>query len=419
KKTGAFMAYVIRHAEKTIKRLAASYPAVLVTGARQTGKTTLLKKITDLKSIPYITFDDPAEENSAKTDPKTFMELHSAPVLLDEFQYVPDLLRYLKIEIDKKRKNGMFFLTRSQQFALMEKAAESLSGRIGIVQLYPLSAREIRGDKFCEGFVPTKTFVLNRNKSLTNIHYSALALWKRIFIGGYPEVVKGGVTSKDFYAGYLKTYIERDIRNLAQVADEMQFLQFITVAASRTSQLVNYADMAKDCGISEVTAKKWLSLLVTSGIVYLLRPYSANVEKRVVKTPKLYFMDTGLAAYLTRWTSADVMRNGAMAGAFFETYVVSEIIKSFSNNGEDASIYFYRDKDKVEIDLLVEQDNTLYPVEIKKTATPTADDAKNFYVTERIKNIQIGQSVIVCNCDKVISVKKNDVSALAIPVEFV
>ena len=227
------------------------------------------------------------------------------------------------------------------------------------------------------------------------------------------------MSPKDFYAGYLKTYIERDIRRLTQVADETQFIQFISVAAARTGQLVNYGDMAKECGISEVTAKKWLSLLVTSGIVFLLRPYSANVEKRVVKTPKLYFMDTGLAAYLTRWTSPEVMQSGAMSGMFFETYVVSEIIKSFTNNGEDAPIYFYRDKDKVEIDLLIEENNTLYPVEIKKTAAPNSEDAKNLYIASRIKNVKIGQSVILCNTDKVVSVQKGDVTALSIPVEFV
>ena len=199
----------------------------------------------------------------------------------------------------------------------------------------------------------------------------------------------------------------------------MQFLQFIIVAAARTGQLVNYSDISKDCGISEVTAKKWLSLLVSSGLVYLLQPYSANIEKRVVKTAKLYFMDTGLAAYLTRWSNPDVMQSGAMAGAFFETYVISEIIKSFSNNGEEPPIYFYRDKDKYEIDLLIEQNNILYPVEIKKTATPSSDDAKNFFITKRIKNIKIAQGIIICNCSQVLNVKNKDSSVLAIPVEYI
>lgn len=413
------MKFIKRHAEKTIERLSSSYPAVLITGARQTGKTTLLKKITDSQNIQYLTFDDPIEEQSAKNDPKSFLDFHPYPFMFDEIQYIPDLFRYLKIQIDQNRHNGMYFLTGSQQFKLMETASESLSGRIGIVQLYPLSAREIREDENSESFIPTKDFILARNSLLKQRDSNVKKTWLSIYTGGYPEVVKGNVLPKDFYANYLKTYIERDIKKLTQVADEMQFLQFISVAAARTGQLVNYSDISKDCGISEVTAKKWLSLLVSSGLVYLLQPYSANIEKRVVKTAKLYFMDTGLAAYLTRWSNPDVMQSGAMAGAFFETYVISEIIKSFSNNGEEPPIYFYRDKDKYEIDLLIEQNNILYPVEIKKTATPSSDDAKNFFITKRIKNIKIAQGIIICNCSQVLNVKNKDSSVLAIPVEYI
>ena len=412
-------AFLQRHADKTIKRLSASYPAVLVTGARQTGKTTLLKKITDTEAVPYLTFDDPTEELSATTDPKSFLIFHPHPVMFDEVQYVPELFRYLKIEIDKKRRNGMYYLTGSQQFKLMETATESLSGRIGIVQLYPLSAREIRRDTFSDSFIPAKKYLLERSSFFSTYKFSIHKTWQSIYAGGYPEVIKGKVTPADFYANYLKTYIERDIKKLTQVADEMQFLQFITVAASRTSQQVNYGDMARDCGISEVTAKKWLSLLVTSGLVYLLKPYSSNVEKRVVKTPKMYFIDTGLAAYLTRWTNPEVMQTGAMAGAFFETYVVAEIIKSFANNGEEAPLYFYRDKDKIEIDVLIERNNTIYPVEIKKTATPTPEDARNFFIMNRLKNVRIGEGTIICNCSQVAAVTKNKTSVLAVPVEFI
>ena len=413
------MDFINRHAEKTLKRFASSFPAVLVTGARQTGKTTLLKKITEEKSVPSTTFDDISEEEFAKTDPIAFLEFHPSPYMFDEIQYVSELFRYLKIKIDQDRHNGMYFLTGSQQFKLMEKATESLSGRIGIVQLYSLSAREIRSDAFSDSFLPAKDYILARNKAFSNYEFSVQEIWNRIFTAGYPEVVKKTLTAKDFYAAYLKTYIERDIKNLSQVADEMQFLQFITVVAARTSQLVNYGDIARDCGISEVTAKKWLSLLVTSGIVYLLRPYSANVEKRVLKTPKMYFMDTGLAAYLTKWSGPETLQSGAMAGAFFETYVVSEVVKSFANNGDDAPIYFYRDKDKIEIDLLIEQDNIIYPVEIKKTSTPNTEDAKNFFITNRLKNVQIAQPVIVCGANKVSSVKKGEITAFVVPVEFI
>ncbi|MCR5620833.1 MAG: ATP-binding protein [Treponema sp.] len=412
------MDFIRRHAEKTLERLATSFPAVLVTGARQTGKTTLLKKVTGALSIPSTTFDDIAEEQFARSDPKAFLEIHPSPFMFDEVQYVPDFFRYLKVEIDQDRRNGMYYLTGSQQFRLMEEVSESLSGRIGIVQLYPLTAREIRGDGFSGRFLPTKEYVMERNRTLAGEDFSTGKTWERIYTGGYPEVVKGTVSPADFYASYLKTYIERDIRALSQVADEMQFMQFVAAAAARTGQLVNYGDMACECGISEVTAKKWLSLLVTSGLVYLLRPYSANVEKRVVKTPKLYFMDTGLAAYLTRWTGPEVMRSGAMAGAFFETYAVGEIVKSFANNGEDAPVYFYRDKDKIEIDLLIERDNTLYPVEIKKTSTPSSDDAKGFSITGRIGNVQVAQPVIVCGADRVSAVSRGGCTALAVPVEF-
>lgn len=415
------MKSIIRHAEKTIERLATEYPAVLLIGARQTGKTTLLKKITEQKSVPYLSFDDPAEELSAKTDAKTFIEFHPSPFMFDEIQYVPELFRYLKIEIDKNRTNGMYFLTGSQQFHLMEATAESLAGRIGIVQLYPFSERELRGDNFLEPFIPTKEYLLSRNAALlkAKTKFSVQKTWKSIHRGFFPEVALGKISQNDFYANYLKTYIERDIRKLAQVADELQFMQFISVVASRTSQLVNYSDIASECSISEVTAKKWLSLLVTSGLVYLLRPYSVNVEKRVVKTPKLYFMDTGLAAYLTKWINPEVMQTGAMAGAFFETYAVAEIIKSFANKGIEPPIYFYRDKDKIEIDLLIEQNGTLFPIEIKKTASPNVDDARNFFITGRIKNIRIGQCVVLCNTDSVVSLSKNGANAIAVPVEFV
>ena len=405
-----------RHAEKTVRRLCGEFPAVLVTGARQTGKTTLLKAIIEGRGIGSVTFDDPMEEQSARTDPRAFMEFHPAPCMFDEVQYVPGLFRYLKMAIDPDRKCGMYYLTGSRQLRLMEDAAESLSGRIGIVQLHPLSAREIRGDAFDGPFLPSREYILERAGSLPSPAGSVPGIWQAIYTGGYPEVVKGTVSAGDFYAAYLKTYIERDIRKLVQVADEMQFLQFVAVIASRTGQLVNYDDIGNEVGISGTTVKKWLSLLVTSGLVYLLRPFSMNVEKRVVKTPKLYFMDTGLAAYLTRWTSPETLRGGAMAGAIFESYVISEAVKSFCNRGIEPPLYFYRDKDKVEVDLMILQDDVLYPVEIKKTATPSAADARNFFVTDRIKGVRIGGRTVICSCAGPAAIKPG---VMEIPVGYV
>lgn len=407
------MKHIYRHSEKTIKRLAGEFPAVLVTGARQTGKTTLLRSYTDNAGVPAVTFDDPSEEESAHSDPSAFMMLHKAPYMFDEVQYVPELFRYMKIAIDTDRRSGMFFLTGSQPFHLMEKAAESLAGRVGMFQLYPVSAREKYNDGFDAPFYPDMDYI---NTRLTDRETVRGDVWNDIFEGGYPEVVCGRVKSRDFYESYLKTYIERDIRKLSQIDNEMQFLQFIRVAASRTGNLLNYSDIAHDVGISEVTAKKWMSLLVTSGLVYLLQPYSQNVEKRIVKTPKLYFMDTGLAAHLTRWTSPDTIRNGAMAGSFFETWVIGEVIKSFANAGMDAPVYFYRDKDRKEIDLIILRDRTVYPVEIKMTATPNRNDARNFSVLNRFGDINVAPPVIICNCVSPVSVKDG---VLAIPAGII
>ncbi len=406
------MEFIRRHAEKVIDRYRNEFPVVLVSGARQTGKTTVLQNY--LKSeAGYLTFDDLTEENSAKEDPKMFLELHRGIYLFDEIQYVPDLLRYIKMEVDKEKKKGMYFLTGSQQLLLMEKASESLAGRIGIVSLYPFSRREITGEDFYLPFIPTDEYVKKRGAKKD---VSLSDVWQRIFDGGYPAVVVGEVDRRDFYANYLKTYIERDIRRLSGISDELQFIAFITAVAARTGTMVNYSELSRDVGISEVTAKKWLSLLTTSGLVYLLRPFSKNIEKRVVKAPKLYFMDTGLAAYLTRWTSMEALQIGAMAGAMFETYVVGEIIKSFTNAGVEPPLYYYRDKDKIEIDALIYADNTIYPVEIKKTSTPSRKDAASLSIVNRIKDINIGRSTVVCNCSSPVAVKEG---VLALPISYI
>ena len=342
----------------------------------------------------------------------TVHEYSVHPYMYDEVQYVSELFRYIKLEIDKDRHPGMFFLTGSQQFKLHEEASESLAGRVGVLSLYGLSSRELREDSFDKPFLPTMEYLQNRQ----NANLKDIDIWESIYMGFYPEVALKKVRRDDFYESYIKTYVERDIRKLTQVADELLFIQFIRTVAARTGSLINYSDIAKDIGISEVTAKKWLSLLVSSGIVYLLQPFSLNVEKRVVKTPKLYFMDTGLAAYLTGWTSPDVIRDGAMAGAFFETYVIGEIVKSYTNAGLNPPIYFYRDKDKIEIDLMIYLDNTIYPIEIKKRMTPDKKDAKNFNITGRIKNTEVKNGIIICNCDEPVSVREG---VLAIPVRYI
>jgi uncharacterized protein len=406
--------------ERAIKdalfRVAKSFPVTLVTGARQTGKSTLLKKYIQKDGCQYVTFDDKENILAVKEDPKLFMAVHKAPAVFDEIQYVPGLFSYIKMDVDSNRTPGMFYLTGSQQFSMMKSVSESLAGRVGILNLLPISQRELASDSFSAPFVPTQEYLLGRRESYKSESLPPDAIWKTIQKGMYPEICNGNVTSQDFFSSYIGTYIERDVRLLTQVADEMQFMQFISVAAARTGQLVNYADMARTVGIDPNTAKRWLSVLVSSGIVYLLQPYFGNVEKRIVKTPKLYFVDTGLAAYLTKWTTAEVLMTGAMAGSFFETFVISEILKSYTNAGMNPPLYFYRDSDGVEIDLLIENDGILYPVEIKATSTPRKDNAKNFHILNSIKDKKIAPGTVICNSSDIGIVAKD---VMAVPVRYI
>ncbi|MCL2706520.1 MAG: ATP-binding protein [Spirochaetaceae bacterium] len=387
--------FIKRHAENALSELVNSFPIILITGLRQIGKTTLLQNARKTEKIPYITFDDMSEIASVRADPKTFLSMRRPPIVFDEIQYAPELFPYLKIEVDKNKRKGMYFLTGSQQFHLMKNISESLVGRIGILQLMGLSMRETSEDKFNKPFIPTQEYFLARTKSARK--YNASEIWKMIHLGSFPAVVSGYSKQKAFYDSYIRTYIERDVRLLAQVGDELAFMQFITVAASRTGQMLNYRDMARDIQISEPTAKKWMSILITSGLVYLLPPFSMNVAKRVVKTPKMYFLDTGLAAYLTKWTTPDVLRQGAAAGSFFETFVISEILKSYYNSGSEPAMFYYRDKDGKEIDLLIMENGTLYPLEIKMTATPKKDDVATFKTLKSIKNLKPGTGGIICS----------------------
>lgn len=405
------MNYIPRHIVQTMQRFAASFPIVLVTGPHQVGKSTALHH--SFPDIPYLTFDDPSQQLSVKQDPKTFLNMHQSPRIFDEVQYVPELFPYLKMDVDGRGEQGMYYLTGSQQFSMMQRVSESLAGRIGILQLLGISLRERFGDSLYSPFIPTREFIQER-KSPSSC--PAPKLWEYIHQGSFPVIVTKQVQAEDYYGSYVKTYLERDVRLLAQVGDELQFLQFLTVVASRTGQLLNYSDLAKEVGITGPTAKRWVSILVSTGLVYLLKPYATNVEKQVVKTPKLYFLDTGLACWLTKWSSAEVLQHGAMAGAMFETFVVSEVLKSFLNAGREPSLFFYRDKEGKEIDLLIEDAHTLYPVEIKKSATPKLDDARNFSVLAQIKGKELGSKVILCSSDVPVLLGQD---TYALPVTFV
>lgn len=385
---------ITRHIKSVIERYSKSFPALLLTGARQTGKTTILRASSDASQ--YITFDDPSNRLAVQNDPKFFLDIHPSPVILDEIQYVPSLFQYIKMAIDSDRHNGMYLMTGSQQFQLMQSVSESLAGRIGVLSLLGISLREEDNDTFALPFRPDKNYLINRRP--VNGSRETYEVWNRIHRGFFPELVTGNIQPSDFFPSYTQTYLERDIRSLAQVGDLMTFLNFISIAAARTGQLVNYADMASMAGIDPKTAKKWISILAASGLVFLLHPYSGNIEKRLVKTPKLYFTDTGLAAYLTKWTNPEVLAAGAASGAFFETFVIMEVVKSFTNAGIEPPLYFYRDSDGKEIDLLIDLDGAVYPVEIKSTATPSRKDAGNIKAAKAITGRRIMDGTVICNC---------------------
>jgi predicted AAA+ superfamily ATPase len=317
--------------------------------------------------------------------------------------------------IDKSKKKGQFYLSGSQQFEMMKNVSESLAGRLGILNLLGFSLRERLGVAFTDSFLPTNEYFAARQADTVEIPYKDV--WNIIHRGCMPELVlNDDYDWQMFFGAYVKTYIERDVRQLTQVGDEVKFLNFMTVAASRTGQLLNLASLARDVGISQPTAERWLSILVASGIVHLLQPYHNNIVKRTVKTPKLYFLDTGLAAYLTRWNTPEVLKTGAMAGAGFESFIISEIIKSYTNKGIlDLPLYFYRDKDMNEIDLLIENNGTLYPLEIKKHADPDKGDVKAFGVLDKIKGMGRGAGGVICLYDNLITLKDND---RVIPVKY-
>ncbi len=399
------MKYIKRDAEEVIKKQEKIFRTILVTGARQVGKTTMLK---NLKSnINYITLDDMLLNQAANEDPNLFIKSHTTPIIIDEIQYAPDLLRYIKIEIDNSEQKAMFYLAGSQQFHLMKNVSESLAGRIGILNLLGLSLREIKEIDFHKEFIPTQTYLKEREKYNTKISYNEI--WDIIHKGTMPALYQEESDFEMHYTTYVNTYIERDVRNLTQVGHTLTFLKFMTALASRIGQLLNLNSVASEVGITVPTAQRWLSILISSNIVYLLEPYYNNIVKRAVKTPKIYFLDTGLVSYLTRWKNKDVLESGNMAGNFFENFVIVEIIKSYYNNGElRPPLYFYRDKEKKEIDLIIEQNGKLYPIEIKKSANPSKEILSNFKVLEKVGTV--GEGGIICMYDKIIDLdEKNKV----------
>lgn len=416
------MTYIKRAAEDTILGISKMFPVLLVTGPRQVGKTTLLQRLAEMQrdtgiERKYVTLDDPDIRYLAKHDPALFLQRYTPPVLIDEIQYATELLPYIKMSVDRSKRKGDFWITGSQVFRLMKNVSESLAGRVGIVNLLGLSDAEIYQEQ-SRPFQTNAEHLMNRLSERTRKDLNEI--YGRIFRGSMPELYADeSMDWETYYRSYVDTYLQRDIRGLTQVADEMQFYNFMTIVAAHTSKPIVYEELAAASGVSAPTAKKWLSILVSSHIIALVQPYHNNALKRVVKMPLLHFLDTGLAAYLLKWGNPEALERGAMSGAFFESYVFSEIYKSYLNAGKEPPIFYYRDKDQKEIDLLIYQNGVLSPIEIKKAASPGKTAIKNFKVLEPVTReemfgglehlkVEIGTGSVVCMANDLLPVDEKN-----------
>ena len=405
--------YIKRHIKKTIDEYLSEFSAVLLTGPRQIGKSTIL--VNSYPEIPYQTLDDMFVFQQMHEDSKGYIKSLGNPVIFDEIQRAPNSFLDFKYLIDENKKPGMYILTGSQKFELMKGISESLAGRVGILNMLGLSNREIYKDEFSKPFIPTTEYFNNRSPKFT---LDNVELWKRIHRGSMPELYSNkNINWERYFSSYIQTYVNRDINELAQVGNKLAFSQFLTALASRTGELLNLASLANDVGIDQRTAKSWLSILEATNMIILLKPFSFNVTKRVVKTPKVYFTDTGLVCYLCRWLTPDTAERGAMAGALYETFVINEIIKSYYNSGKDLDMYFYRDSNGSEVDLLFYQNGTIYPIEIKKTSSPNIKDIKHFKtLNNAFNNIKIGEGGVICNYEKLAFLSENN---KVIPISYV
>lgn len=408
--------YITRHMEKPVMELNEQYPVLLLTGPRQVGKTTMLEHLIEVegKGRKKVSLDDLTLRELAKTDPKMFFQLYQPPLLIDEVQYAPELFPYIKIMVDERHQPGDFWLTGSQLFKMMEGVQESLAGRVALLHLSPLSQSEIMKRPPEPPFSLELPLLSERQNGRQMLNTPEV--FQRIHQGGMPALVTGAYSNASiFYSSYIDTYMERDVRRLSNDIDSLKFLRFLRSVAARTSQQVNYKGIADDAEIDQTTAKNWLHVLEALGIIFLLEPYSNNVLKRTVSTPKLYFYDSGIVCYLTRWSSPETAMEGAMSGALLENYTVAEIIKTYQNAGQEPFLYYYRDKDAREIDLILERDGKLFPIEIKKMASPPKKLTKVFDLIDK-SPLQRGTGAILCMADQLGAFDQNN---LIVPISLI
>lgn len=404
-----------RTLSSTIHTISESFPVLMLTGPRQVGKTTLLEMCAAGKRA-YVTLDDLDARRLAQRDPALFLQTWQPPLIIDEVQYAPQLFSAIKMRVDREKRNGLFWLTGSQKFHLMRGITESLAGRVAIVDLLGLSRAESEGRAdSSRPFVPTPEWIARARLAATPATDGLMEIYSRIWLGAFPRLNEQGPAARNlFYRSYIQTYIQRDVQDMLKVTDPTTFNRFLGAVAARTGQLLNYASLAREVEIDNKTVKSWMSILEASGLVYLLQPYHRNLTKRLVKTPKLYFLDTGLAAYLTKWPDAASLQAGSMSGAMLETWLFAEILKSYWHNGLEANVFFYRDVDQREVDLVIEVGDTLYPVEFKKTASPSAGAARQFAVLEKLGKT-VGPGAVLCFVERDIPLSSQ---VTAVPVGY-
>jgi predicted AAA+ superfamily ATPase len=386
--------YYHRHLEPVVSRIAKRKPVVVLTGARQVGKSTMLREV--YKGIKYITLNNPLVRESAKDNPSLFFEVNKPPVIVDEIQKAVELFDYIKDVADENKLKGQFYLTGSQSFKLMGGVSDSLAGRAGVLKMLGISIRELTGRTHREPFLPDANFFMQPDK--TNLDYSQL--FSFIHKGFFPELYEQESDlhdRSDYYSSYFQTYIEKDIRDVLKIQDESAFIKFVKALASFTGQMLNMSTLGEICGKDSKTVRAWLSVMESSGLVYLLEPYYNNIGKRLIKTPKLYFLDTGLACWLLGINTPEQMTGAASWGHIFESFVFAEILKSYYNDGiVTPPLYYYRDTDKNEIDLLIENGEYLHPAEIKTTSDPNKAMVKSFRCIENIPGKKTGTGAVIC-----------------------
>ena len=416
-----------RHIEDVVKRRAEHSKAILLTGSRQVGKSTLYKHI--FSGAEQVTMDDDMLRLQAEEDPGLFFLNHPCPLMIDEVQKCPSILNRMKIILDATDTYGNFYMTGSQKLQLMESVSDSLAGRVSVMEMDGLSMREIYNVPFNKHFTPSPEYISEREMHLKSYRAD---IWGVIHRGSFPELYSNPQHEWiDYYQSYVKTYLERDVNQLIKAKNHMTFVKFLTAVAARTGQVINFANIASELGISEVTVKDWLSILEKSGVIYMLKPYTPSALSRAIKSPKIYFRDTGLCCYLTRWLTPDTLKNGAMAGSMFETFVINEILKSYVNEGldYDFDVFYYNGKDRRRkkdgsdeaevsgaIDLILMEGDVLYPIEIKMSASPRADMASEFDVLDGVPDKKRGMGAIICLYDKKLYLREN---LVALPVEFI